>query len=117
VMVLFSALLLVGAALYRIEHKPLTEEQAYEVLTLEDFAGGVSLAMGGFAIAITVGYVGMGLFGGDVVGSYVQTTGGQNPLGGSVYGLSLGYLGVAALAASGIVLAARLYVGRRLDRL
>jgi hypothetical protein len=117
IMVLFSAALLVGAALYRIEHAPLTEEQAYEVLTLEDFAGGVSLAMGGLAIAITVGFVGMGLFGGDAVGSYVAAMDGQNPLGGSVYGLPLGYLGVAALTASTVILAARLYVGRRLDRL
>lgn len=117
VMVLFSALLLVGAALYRARHTPLTEKQAYEILTLEDFAGGVSLAMGGFAIAITVGYVGMGLFGGDVVGTYVQTMGGQNPLGGSVYDLSLGYLGAGALLASSAVFAARWYVGRLFRRL
>jgi hypothetical protein len=117
IMVLFSAALLVGAARYRIRHAPLTEKQAYEILTLEDFAGGVSLAMGGFAIAITVGYVAMGLLGGDAVGTYVQAMDGQNPLGGSVYGLPLGYLGAAALTGSAVVLAARWYVAHLFRRL
>ncbi|MBO4247799.1 hypothetical protein IL252_08225 [Halomicrobium sp. IBSBa] len=115
-MVLFSAVLLVGAALYRVEHAPLTEQQAYQVLTVEDFAGGVSLAMGGFAIAITTGSIAMGVFGGDAVGSYVATMG-QNPLAGSVYGLSLGSVGIGALSASAVVLVAHWYVDRRFRRL
>jgi hypothetical protein len=115
--VFLSSLLLVGAALYRVEHTPLTESQARELLTLEDFTGGLTIGMGGLAILVTVLLFAMGLFGGDVVGSYVQTMGGHNPFGGSEYRLPLGYLGIASLTASAMVLAVRWHVGRLFQQL
>jgi len=115
--VFLSSMLLIGAALYRVEHEPLTESQARELLVLEDFTGGLTIGMGGLAILVTVLLFAMGLFGGDVVGSYVQTMGGHNPFGGSEYDIPHGDLGVAALTASALVLAVRWHVGRLFQQL
>lgn len=116
IMVFLSAVLLVGAALYRIERAPLTESQAREVLVLEDFTAGLTLGMGGLSIGFTIACFAIGLLGGDVVGSYVATSG-ANPFAASAYGLALGPLAIAALAASTVVLVARWYVGRRFAEL
>ena len=117
VMVFFAAILLVGTALYRLEHAPLSEAQAHEVLVVEEFTGGLTVGMGGLSIGLTVACLGMGLLGGETVGAYVATMDGTNPFASSIYALPLGLLGTTALAASAVVLAARWYVGRRFERL
>jgi len=117
VVVFFAAVLLVGAALYRLEHAPLTEGQAREVLVVEEFTGGLTAGMGGLSIGLTVACIAMGLLGGETVGAYVATMDGTNPFASSIYALPLGLLGTTALAASAVVLAARWYVGRRFERL
>lgn len=117
VIVFLAALLLVGTALYRLEHAPLSEAQAREVLIVEEFTGGLTVGMGGLSVALTVACLGMGLLGGETVGAYVATMDGTNPFASSLYALPLGALGAAALAASVVVLGARWYVGRRFARL
>lgn len=115
--VFFSALLLIGAALYRVKHAPLSESQAREVLVLEDFTGGLTVGMGGLSIVLTAACFAMGLGGGDVVETYVTTMEGRNPFAGSMSGLPLGVLGISALSASAVVLVARWYVGRQFAEL
>jgi len=117
VIVFFSAMLLVGTALYRLEHAPLSESQAHEVLVVEDFTGGLTVGMGGLAVVLTVACLGMGLLGGETVGTYVATMDGTNPFASSLYALPLGTLGTTALAASVVVFGARWYVGRRFEQL
>lgn len=114
--VFLASTLLVGAALYRLEHAPLNENQARELLVVEDFSSGLTLGMGGLAIALTVAGLGVGLLGEGAVSAYVAATA-RNPYSTSLYPLPLGYVGASGLAASTVVLAARWYVGRRFAEL
>ena len=110
----FTALLLVGGAVYRIRNYPLDESQARAVLNVEDFASYLAFGTGGLAIGLTVVYFLLGLGGGAAVESYVQTMDGVNPFAASGTGLSVVELAVASFLGCIVLLMIRLYLKLRL---
>ncbi len=114
---LFTALLLVGAALYRIRRYPLTERQATTVLNVEDFASYLGFGAGGAAIGLTVIYFLLGLAGGRAIESYVASMDGINPFAASGVGLSVAELAVFAFTGCIVLTMLRLYLQLRFVRL
>lgn len=114
---LFAAVLLVGAALYRIRHHPLTREQATTVLNVEDFSAYVGFGAGGMAIGLTVIYFLIGLSGGQAIESYVRAMDGVNPFAASGVGLSVAELAVFSFIGCILLLMLRLYLQLRLVEL
>ncbi|MFB6082631.1 MAG: hypothetical protein ABEJ94_00110 [Halorientalis sp.] len=112
--VAFTALLLVGGAVYRIRNHPLDESQAQAVLDIEDFASYLAFGTGGLAIGLTVGYFLLGLGGGATVESYVRTMDGVNPFAASGTGLSVVELAVASFLGCIVLLMIRMYLQLRL---
>lgn len=114
---LFAAVLLVGAALYRIRLYPLNERQARTVLNVEDFASYLGFGAGGSAIGLTVVYFLIGLAGGRAIESYVAAMDGINPFAASGVGLSVAELAVLSFLSGIAILTAQLYIRFRLLRL
>jgi hypothetical protein len=110
---LFTAALLVGAALYRIHRYPLTEDQARTVLNVEDFASYLGFGTGGLAIGITVLYFLIGAAGGSAIESYVQKMS-SNPFEASGVGLSVAELATFAFVGCVVLMTLRLYLRYRL---
>ena len=110
---LFTAALLVGAALYRISRYPLTEDQARTVLNVEDFASYLGFGTGGLAIGITVLYFLIGAAGGSAIESYVQSMS-VNPFVSSGVGLSVAELATFAFVGCVVLMTLRLYLRYRL---
>jgi len=111
---LFAAALLIGAALFRIRHYPLSEPQARTVLNVEDFASYLGFGTGGMAIAITLCYFVLGLAGGEAIASYVAAMNGINPFVDSGLGLSVAELaGLSFGGCLGLLLVGQ-YLRRRL---
>lgn len=113
----FTALLLIGAALYRIRNHPLDESQAQAVLNVEDFASYLAFGTGGLAIGLTVVYFMIGLGGGSAVESYIQAMDGVNPFAASGTGLSVVELAVSSFLGCTVLLTIRLYLKLRLFEL
>lgn len=114
---LFAAVLLVGAALYRIRYHPLSREQATTVLNVEDFSAYVGFGAGGMAIGLTVLYFLIGLSGGQAVESYVKAMDGVNPFAASGVGLSVAEFAVFSFIGCILLLMLRLYLQLRLVKL
>lgn len=112
---LLGAVLLVGAALYRLRRAPLTESQAHTVLDVEDFARYVGLGTGGLAILLTVCLFAVGLGGGVAVDSYVGTAG-ANPFGTSGLGLPVVAVSLGAFVASVVIYYIAGYLSVRLSQ-
>ncbi|MFC6976851.1 hypothetical protein ACFQL1_22515 [Halomicroarcula sp. GCM10025709] len=104
---LLSAVLLVGAVLYRVSRTPLTEEQAHAVLNVEDFARYVALGTGGVGILVSVLLFALGLGGAGAIEAYVATMG-RNPFAPSGFGISVSTVSLLAFGASVLVF----YAGR-----
>jgi hypothetical protein len=109
----FTAVLLVGGALYRIRKHPLDESQARAVLNVEDFASYLAFGTGGLAIGLTVVYFLLGLGGGAAIESYVQAMDGVNPFADSGTGLSVVELAVASFLGCIVLLMIRMYLRLR----
>lgn len=105
-----GAVLLVGAAAYRVRKGALTEQQAHSVLNTEDFARYVGLGTGGLAILVCLALFAVGLGGGPAITSYVETLG-ENPFVASGYGLAVADVSLVAFLASLTVF----YAGQYLD--
>ena len=114
---LFTALLLIGAALYRIRRYPLTKKQAMTVLNVEDFASYLGFVAGGAAIGLTVVYFVLGLAGGQAIESYVTSMDGVNPFAASGVGLSVVELAVFAFTGCIVLTMVRLYLQLQFVRL
>lgn len=118
---LLGAMLLIGAALYRLRRAPLTESQAHAVLDIEDFARYVGVGTGGLAILLTVCLFAVGLGGGAAVDSYVGTAG-ANPFVASGLGLPVVAVSLGGFVASVVIyyiggyLSVRLAQARRRSR-
>jgi hypothetical protein len=110
---LFTATLLVGAALYRIHRHPLSEGQARTVLNVEDFASYLGFGTGGMAIAITVVYFLIGAAGGSAIEGYVQSMQ-SNPFATSGVGLTVAELATFAFVGCVVLMTLRLYLRYRL---
>lgn len=114
---LFAAVLLVGAALYRIHHHPLSRDQATTVLNVEDFSAYVGFGAGGMAIGLTVVYFLIGLSGGQAIENYVRAMDGVNPFAASGVGLSVAELAVFSFIGCILLLMLRLYLNLRLVKI
>lgn len=108
-----SASMLVGAALYRLRHEPLTEDQARSLLDVESFASHVGLGTGGLAIAATLALFALGLAGPDAMADYIAVNG-TNPFAATGTGLTVTAVAVCAFAAAVLLFLTRQYIVVRL---
>jgi hypothetical protein len=112
--VVFAATLLVGAGLFRLRNRPLTESEAAAVLNLEDLAAFLGLVTGGAATAVTVLYVLVAVAGGETITGFVAGTGGVTPFAHSGVDLTVTEFALLALAGSVALLGVRFWLQRRL---
>lgn len=114
---LMTASLLVGAALYRVRHEPLTRDEAETVFDVETFASYLGFGTGGVCILLTLGFFTLGVGGAETLGWYVDTMEGANPFSATGTGFSIGHLGTIALSGALVIALARGYVATRLAAL
>ena len=112
-----TASLLVGVALYRVRHEPLTEDQAVSLFTTETFATYLGFGTGGLATVVLLSLFGLGLGGESTLGAYVAAMDGTNPFRTSGLGVTVETFATVALAGALAVYVARGYVTTRLASL
>lgn len=109
-----TAVLLVGVALYRVKHEPVTEEEARTLFNVETFASYLGFGTGGLVIALTLGFFTLGMGGESALMWYVDTMNGRNPFTGTGTSFSVGHLAAFALAGALAIAIARGYVATAL---
>lgn len=112
--VVLSAVLLLGAAGYRIGKAPVNRSQAHTILNVEDFAAYLGFGTGGLAILLTLGYFLLGAAGDGAIEGYMALMRTTNPFAASGLGVTVTHLGIGAFLASVGLLAAQAYVRFRL---
>ena len=110
-----TAVLLVGAGLYRARNEPLTESQAISVFNVENFATYVGFGTGGFVVAVTMCLFALGLGGAESLGWYAETMA-SNPFRSTGLGFTVTHFATVALSVALAVALAREYVATRLPR-
>ncbi|MEF8853743.1 MAG: hypothetical protein V5A44_07935 [Haloarculaceae archaeon] len=110
-----TAVLLVGAGLYRARNEPLTESQAVSVFNVENFATYVGFGTGGFVVAVTLVLFTLGLGGEESLAWYTQTMA-SNPFRPTGLGFTVTHFTTVALAGALAIALAREYVATRLPR-